>query len=78
MTGDGIGLSEIVFVLGLLGFALWKTGWIRILFSTCIVIWGVFAVPYDVKIASPLLAVGTVLFIMEILKLRRSRREGGE
>ena len=59
-----IGLPEVIFALGLMGLALWKKSWIRVLLSVCLIIWGVFASPYDIKIAAPLIAIGTVLFVM--------------
>ena len=48
-------------------FAWFKKGWLRILLSVVIIIWGVFAMQYDVKVAAPLLAIGTVLFFMGIM-----------
>ena len=74
ITGE-IGIAEVILVLGLMGFALWKTSWIRILLSVCIIIWGAFFIPYDIKIAAPLIAVATVLFIQAILKQIRQARE---
>jgi len=62
-----MGINSILFILGLVAFAFWKKGWIRILLSICIIIWGAFAMKYDVKVAAPLLAIGTVLFFMGIL-----------
>lgn len=74
-----IGLPEIIFALGLCGFALWKTGWIRVLLSICIIIWGTFAMSYDIKIAAPLVGIGAVLFIMATINLigqyKQSREE---
>ena len=70
-----IGIPEILLVVALLGFALWKKGWVRILLSICIIIWGVFCMPYDVKIAAPLVAVGSVLLIQAILALIQHARE---
>ena len=68
ITWNPVGLPQIIFVLALCGFALWKTGWVRILLSICIVIWGAFSMSYDIKIAAPLITLGTVLFIMTILR----------
>jgi len=76
LTGDAIGLSEIVFILGLCAFALWKTGWIRTVLSICIIIWGVFAMPYDIKIAAPLTSVGVILFIIAVLNHIKQYRGG--
>lgn len=67
--GDDMTLPQVFFILGLLGFALWKKGWIRTLFSVCIIIWGVFSMSYDIKIAAPLIAIGSILFIQAIVKL---------
>jgi len=70
-----IGLPEIIFVLGLLGLAVWKKSWVRIILSIGIIIWGAFAMSYDLKIAAPLIAVSTVLFIQAILKQIQQARE---
>lgn len=69
-----VGLPQIIFVLALMGFALWKTSWIRVLLSICLVIWGAFAMSYDIKIAAPLVTVGTVLFIIGIMNIIRNYR----
>lgn len=68
-----VGMPEIIFVLGLVGLAFWKRSWLRILLSICIIIWGVFAVPYDVKIGAPLISIGCVLFFLAIFKIWRGR-----
>jgi hypothetical protein len=73
-----IGIPEIILVIALLGFALWKRGWIRALLSICIIIYGVFYMPYDIKIAAPLVAVGTMLFIQAILTQIQQAREKAE
>jgi len=76
--GNPVGLPQVIFVLGLLCFALWKTRWIRVLLSICLIIWGVFAMPYDIKIAAPLTFIGTMLLVMSTLNLisqSRQRRE---
>jgi hypothetical protein len=76
MIWNPIGLPQIIFALALCGFALWKTGWVRVLLALCIIIWGVFTMPYDIKIAAPLLAIGTVLFVMATINLiGRMRQE---
>ena len=67
-AGNPIGIPAIMFVIGLCGFALWKKDWLRVLLSICIIIWGVFAMPYEIKIAAPLVTLGTFLFIMGILR----------
>ena len=76
-VGNPIGLPAIVFAVGLCGFALWKKDWIRLLLSICILTWGVFAMPYDVKIAAPLIGVGIVLFFMGLFRIIRTQREEG-
>ena len=62
-----IGIPEIILVVALLGFALWKKGWIRIILCIGIIIWGIFFITYDAKVAAPFLGVGVVLFIIEVL-----------
>ncbi len=76
-VGNPIGLPAIIFAVGLCGFALWKKDWIRVLLAICIIIWGAFAMPYDIKVAAPLFAVGTVLFVMGTLRIIQARREQG-
>jgi len=72
--GNPVGLPQVIFILGLLGFALWKTLWIRVLISLCLIVWGAFAMPYDIKIAAPLVTVGVLLFIIGILNLLKQYR----
>ena len=74
LTGEDMGLLEMIFLIALIGFAFWKRGWIRVLLAICIIIWGAFVVQYDVKVAAPLLAIGTVLFIMGAMKLIQNYR----
>lgn len=74
-VGNPIGLPGIVFALGLCGFALWKKDWLRILLSICIIIWGAFAMPYDIKIGAPLIAIGTILLAIGVMHRIRA---GGE
>lgn len=78
LIGSGMGILDIIFVLALIGFSLWKKGWIRVVLSLCIIIWGVFAMEYDIKVAAPLLAVGSVLFIEAILRQVQQAREQAE
>ncbi len=75
ILGNPLGIPQILFAVGLCGFALWKKSWIRALLSACIIIWGVFAMPYDIKIATPLITVGTILFIMSILSIIKGERK---
>jgi hypothetical protein len=72
------GIGDMILVIALLFFALWKKGWIRIILSICIIIWGVFFMSYDIKIAAPLIAVGSVLFIQAILKQIQQARAQAE
>lgn len=73
-----VGIPEVLIVIALLTIAIWKKGWIRILLAGCIIVWGVFFMPYDIKMAVPLMAVGTVLFIQGILTQIQSAREATE
>lgn len=75
--GNAIGLPNILFVVGLCGYALWRKDWIRVLLALCIIAWGAFAFDYDIKIAVPLVAVGTILFFMGILRIIEQRRQEG-
>jgi hypothetical protein len=68
------GIGDMILVIALLFFALWKEGWIRIILSLCIIIWGVFFMSYDMKIAAPLLTIGIVLFITSTLRLIKNYR----
>jgi len=74
-AGDPIGLPPLVFAVGLCGFALWKKDWVRVLLAISIIIWGAFAMEYDIKIAATLLSVGTILFFIGILRLIKRQRE---
>jgi len=71
ILGNPLGISQLIFALGLFGFALWKRDWIRTILSLCVIMWGTFAMPYDMKIAAPLIAVGTILFVISILDIRK-------
>ena len=72
----GLNLVQLVLVLAICGFALWQRGWIRILLSVCILIWAVWTLQYDVKIAGTLIALGTLLFFQATMaKIANSRAE---
>lgn len=73
-----IGIPEAIIVVALLTFAILRKGWIRVLLSVAIVIWGAFFIAYDVKIAGPLLGVGVVLFLTEIIGIIQQTRETTE
>lgn len=74
LTGDGFGIVEMLLVVAFLGFAIWKKSWIRVILSICVIIWGAFAMPIDAKIAGPLLAIGSILFIVGIMNLIGQQR----
>ena len=74
-----IGIPEIILVAALLGFALWKRGWIRIILCLGIITWGIFFMAYDAKVAAPLLGVGVVLFILGVMtQIRNVKHEAYE
>jgi hypothetical protein len=70
-----LGLPQILFVVGLCGFAFWKKSWIRVVLSLSLIIWGVFAMPYDIKVAAPFIGLGAILFILGIIQIIASHRE---
>ena len=70
-----LGIPQMIIILALLGFALWKQGWLRVILSLCLIIWGVFALQYDIKVAAPLIGIGTVLFFMGVMILIGRMRE---
>lgn len=74
-TLSPLGVPEMIVILALLGFALWKQGWFRVILSVCLIIWGAFAMSYDIKIAAPLVGIGTMLFIMATFRLIQNDRE---
>lgn len=69
------GIVNMMFAVALMGFALWKKGWLRVMLAVSLIIWGTFMTAYDMKIAAPFIAVGTILFMMTILKLIANYRE---
>jgi hypothetical protein len=75
LFNTGLSLVQLVLVLAVCGFALWQRGWIRIVLSLCIIIWAVFTLQYDVKIAGTLIALGTLLFFEGILGKVNQARE---
>ena len=76
VIGGTLSIVFIVFALALMGFALWKKDWLRIIMSICLIILGTFAIEYDIKIAAPMVTVGAVLFIMAVLtRIRHAREE---
>lgn len=77
MIGDSFGIIPIVFCVTMAGFALWKKGWIRVVLSISLIIFGATAMSYDIKFAAPFLTVGVVLFIMATMRQIQVAR-GGE
>lgn len=75
---DPFGMPQVLFAVGFCIFAFWKRGWLRIILSICVVLWGMYALPYDIKIAAPLIGVGFVLFIIGVLRIIESYRQGDE
>ena len=69
-----LGIPQMVVIIALLGFALWKRGWFRVILSICIIAWGAFAMSYDIKIAAPLLGIGSILFIAGTFRLIQQSR----
>jgi len=69
-----IGIPEVIIVAVLLGLASWKKSWIRVITSIGIIIWGAYFTSYDIKWAAPVIAIGTVLFIIGILNIISSHR----
>lgn len=64
--GEVISISNILFVVALIGFAFWKKDWLRIILSIAIVVWGVHFMASDIFVGMSVLAVGIILFIMGI------------
>jgi hypothetical protein len=72
------GIVNMMFAVALMGFAFWKKGWLRVMMAASLIIWGTFMTAYDMKIAAPFIAVGTILFLMAIFKLIGDYREDRE
>jgi len=68
-----VGIAEIIFALGLIGCAFWKRGWLRLLLSICIILWGVWAVEFQIIIGAPMIAIGVVLFILALFEVWRGK-----
>jgi len=63
------GIVNMMFAVALMGFAFWKKGWLRVMLAVSLITWGAFMSAYDMKIAAPFIAVGSLLFIMSIFRL---------
>ena len=69
-----LGVPQMMVIVALLYFALWKHGWIRVILSLSLIVWGAFAIGIDAKIGAPLIGVATVLFFMGTFKLIQNAR----
>lgn len=74
---DGFGLPQMMLIVAMMGFALWKQGWLRAITSVGLVIWGAYTMQYDIKVAAPLIGIGTLLFFDAILRLLRGNTADG-
>lgn len=68
-----VGIPEIIFLAVLIGCAFWKKGWLRLMLSICIIVWGVFTAGYDMLIGVSVIVIGCVLFFLAIMKVWRGR-----
>lgn len=68
-----LGIPQMLLIIALLFFAFWKKSWIRLLLSICLMIWGVFAFEYDIKVGAPLVTISTVLFFLALMKVWKGR-----
>lgn len=68
-----LGLPQILLIIAILFFALWKTAYVRLLLSICLMIWGVYATPYDEKVGIPVTIIGAALFFFALMKVWRGR-----
>ena len=76
LAGSMTSLVQISVIIALLFFALWQQGWLRVVLSLSLIIWGAFMTPYDIKIAAPLVGIGTLLFFTSIFNLLRKGATG--
>lgn len=70
-----LGIRNMLFAVALMAFALWKKSWLRVILALALIIWGVFVIPYDIKIAAPFIGIGFILFVMGISQLITVSRE---
>lgn len=76
LAGGILSFLDVALMLTLIGCALWKTGWIRMGLSICLIIWGAFAIRYDIKVAAPLFVVGAALFMqMIVTQIQQARKQ---
>ena len=69
------GIVNMMFATALMGFGFWKKSWLRVVLSLALIIWGVFVISYDVKVAAPFIGIGFILFIMGIFQVITVSRE---
>jgi len=69
-----LGIPQMIVILAMMGFALWKQGWVRVLLALSLIIWGAFSMAYDIKIAAPLIGIGSILFFSGIFRLIQNAR----
>jgi hypothetical protein len=73
-----MGIANMFFVAILIGVGVWRKGWIRAITGLGVIIWGIFALKYDIKVAAPLLAIGMVLFFTALTGLISQYRQDRE
>lgn len=69
-----LGVPQMMLIVALMFFALWKQGWIRVILSLGLIVWGAFAIGIDIKIGAPLVGIATVLLFMGIFQLAQNAR----
>lgn len=69
-----LGIPQMIAILALMALALWQQGWMRVILSLSLIIWGAFAAGVDMKIGAPLVAISVILFLMGIFRLVGNRR----
>jgi hypothetical protein len=72
------GIVNMMFAVALMGFGFWKKSWLRVILSVGLIIWGVFVMPYDIKVAAPFIGIGFILFIMGIFQAIEASKEARE
>lgn len=72
------GIVNMMFAVAIMGFGFWKRSWIRVMLAVGLIIWGVFAMPYDIKVAAPFIGIGFILFILGIFQTITAYREARE
>jgi hypothetical protein len=76
---DGpMGITNMMFAVGLMAYGFWRKSWLRVMFAVSLIVWGVFAMPYDIKVAAPFIGIGALLFILGISQSIKSHAEAKE